>query len=352
MNNSGSMPAPRAYAAPDKARLAAVLRRDLPDRVPNFEVLVENPTFRHVLGREPAGIHTLANIAPAEYIEFVTKIGQDVVGMCFYSTPFREPDAQGQPQPLTFRIQTRSDLDRVQIVGLEQLEAQFARLDQYVSALAGTQIGLFVLMGSFFCNAYTSLFGFENFMYKLADERGLIEEVLELEADYQAALARRLAEYPLTFFYVGDDLAFKSGTIIHPDLLREMWAPRMSRVFAPALAKNIPILFHSDGNIEALIPDLLEMGVSALNPIEPYGMDIREIKRKYGRNLTLVGNLDVGGALSNGTPEQVRAEARQLIADVGRDGGFVLASCHSITANVKPDNFLAMVRTAQEDGRY
>jgi uroporphyrinogen decarboxylase len=124
----------------------------------------------------------------------------------------------------------------------------------------------------------------------------------------------------------------------------------MRRVFAPALAKGIPILFHSDGNIEALIPDLLEMGIAALNPIEPYGMDIRQIKKRYGRNLTLVGNLDVGGNLSEGTPDDVAAEARQLIDDVGRDGSFVLASCHSITSNVKPENFLAMVETAQTYG--
>lgn len=85
--------------------------------------------------------------------------------------------------------------------------------------------------------------------------------------------------------------------------------PRLRRVFEPPTRKGIPILFHSDGNIEALIPDLLEMGIAALNPIEPYGMDIRQIKKRYGRNLTLVGNLDVGGNLSEGTPDDVRAEA-------------------------------------------
>ena len=101
-----------------------------------------------------------------------------------------------------------------------------------------------------------------------------------------------------------------------------------------------------------LIPDLLEMGIAALNPIEPYGMDIRQVKKHYGRNLTLIGNMDVGGTLSEGTPDDVRAEARQLIDDVGREGSFVLASCHSITANVKPENFLAMVETAQTYGVY
>ena len=66
----------------------------------------------------------------------------------------------------------------------------------------------------------------------------------------------------------------------------------------------------------------------------------------------MVGNMDVGGALSEGTPEQVREETRQLIDDVGVGGGFVLASCHSITSNVKPENFLAMVDTAHTYGVY
>jgi uroporphyrinogen decarboxylase len=337
---------------PNKARMTAVLRHELPDRVPNFEVLVDNPTLRYVMGREVAGGHTYANIDPRDYIEFVTRIGQDVVGMSFQFSPFREVDAQGQLVDLSFQFRSRNDLDRVKIVGVEALADQFALLDRYVSALEGTNIGLFVTMAAFFTDTYTSLFGFENFMYMLADDRELVEEVLELHTNFQVAVAERVAEYPLTFFYPADDLAYKSGTIIRPELIREIWVPRMRRIFAPALAKDIPILFHSDGNIEALIPDLLDMGISALNPLEPYGMDIREIKKRYGRYLTLVGNMDVGGVLSTGTPEQARAEARQLIDDIGLGGGYVLASCHSITSNVQPENFLAMVRSALEYGRY
>jgi len=340
------------YRKPNKRRIAAVFGGELPDRVPNFEVLVDNPTLRHVMGREVAGGHTLANIDPADYIEFVTRIGQDVIGMCFYDNPFRRVDAEGQLRPLDFRIESRRDLARVKVTDLGHLEPQFALLDRYARSVEGSDTGLFVLLGSFFTDTYTAIFGFESFMVLLGDDRDLIEQVLEQYTVYYAAMAERLVGYPLTFFYVGDDLAYKTGTLVRPQLLREMWVPRMQRVFEPALRKRIPILFHSDGNIAALIPDLLEMGVCALNPIEPYGMDIREIKKRYGRRLALVGNMDVGGALSNGTPEQVRAEASQLIDDVGRDGGFVLASCHSITSNVNPVNFLAMVDTAQTYGIY
>ena len=340
------------HRQPNKHRLTAVFNHELPDRVPNFEVLVENPTLRHILGRDVPGGHTLANIDPKDYIEFVGHIGQDVIGLCFYDNPFRYRDDQGRARPLDFRIRSRADLERVFVANLDHQARNFQLLERYVEAVAGTEIGLFVLLGAFFTSAYDSIFGFENFMHLLYDDRSLIEQVLQDHSAYYATMAERLVEYPLTFFYIGDDLAYKTGTLIRPELMRQMWVPCMRRVCAPALQKGVPILFHSDGNVEALIPDLLDMGICALNPIEPYGMDIRAIKRRFGKRLTLVGNLDVGGALSRGTPQQVRAEAQQLIDDVGYDGGLVLASCHSITSNVKPENFLAMVDTAQTYGVY
>ena len=332
---------------PNKHRLTAVLNHERPDRLPHFEVLVENPTFSHVMERTMPWPHTLANIDPDAYIEFARRIGQDVVGLCFYSSPFRQRNAEGELGPVYGRITCADDLRQLEVVGIESLDAHFALLDRYVTALRGTDIGLFVLLGSFFTDTYDSLFGFENFMCQLYDNRALIEWVLERYQQYYVALATRLAQYDLTFIYFGDDIAYKGGTLINPDSLRELWVPRMRAMMAPAAARGIPIVFHSDGNIEALLPDLIEMGVKAINPVEPYAMDIRQIKQRYGRELTLIGNLDVGGALSQGTPDDVRRDATALIETVGRDGGLILASCHSITANVKPENFLAMVRTAQ-----
>jgi uroporphyrinogen decarboxylase len=330
-----------AYRTSDKRRITAVLNHERPDRVPNFEVLVENPTLTHVMGRAVPYSHTLDNIPPADYAEFARRVGQDVIGMCFFSSPFRFDSP----------IRSRADFARVQMVGVESQASRLLQLDAYARTVQGTELGLFVLLGSFLCDTYTSVFGFENFMCMLYDDRDLVEEVLELYTRYYVELAGRLVRYPLTFFYIGDDVAFKSGTLMDPKMLRELWLPRMRRIFAPAREAGIPILFHSDGNIEALLPDLIEMGAAAINPIEPYGMDIRAIHRRYGRNLALVGNLDVGGALSTGSPDDVRREARRLIDDCGRDGGLVLASSHSITGNVKPANFLAMCETAQTYGR-
>lgn len=189
-------------------------------------------------------------------------------------------------------------------------------------------------------------------MCSLYDDIDLVEEVLDIGANFYVEIAERVTNRNLTFFYVGDDIAYKSSTIINPDIMREIWVPRMKRVFEPALKKKIPILFHSDGNIMSMIPDLIDMGVNGLNPIEPYGMDAMEIKRLYGRDIALVGNLDVGTILSSGTPDDVREASKHLIDSLGREGGYILASCHSITSNVKPENYLAMIETAQSYGIY
>ena len=338
------------YSEPDKNRILAAFRREKPDRVPNFEVLVDNPTLAHIMGREIAGGHTLANIDPHDYLEFAERIGQDVVGMSFFDNPFRYVDGSGYVKNLDFPIRSRSDLDKLLPVTDEHMEPLFRLLRHYEDTVRGTSVGLFALTASFFTSTYDSIFGFENFMYTLYDDVDLIEEILEQLTVYFENQVKRLMMYDLTFLYIGDDIAHKSTTLIDPDMMRALWLPRMARIMAPAVEKGMPILFHSDGNIYEMLPDLIGLGISALNPIEPYGMDILEIKREFGNHLTLVGNLDVGGALSSGTQDDVRTEAGALIDAAGRDGGLVLASSHSITPNVKPENYLAMIETAQTYG--
>jgi uroporphyrinogen decarboxylase len=338
-------------AKPDKQRILDVFSRKIPDRVPNFEVLIDNPTLSAIMGR-PMPVHTLGNIPPEDYLAIADKIGQDVVGMCFYYSPFYYENNQGLRQPPDFHIESHDDLKRLLKPDIGWVQDRFDLLEQYAAATSGTDTGLFVLLGSFMTTAYDQIFGFERFMYNLFDDLPLVEAVLEIGAAYYVEICERVCRYDLTFLYVGDDVAFKSTTLIDPDMLRAIWLPRLKRIFEPALKKNIPILFHSDGNIREMIPDLIDSGINALNPIEPYGMDIVDIKRTFGQDIALVGNLDVGGSLSCGTADDVRRDARALIDTAGQNGGLVLASSHSITRNVKPENFMAMVETAWTYGRY
>jgi uroporphyrinogen decarboxylase len=96
----------------------------------------------------------------------------------------------------------------------------------------------------------------------------------------------------------------------------------------------------------------LEMGISALHPIQPNCNDIHLYKREYGSDLCLIGNLDLAGALSFGTPDEVREETTELIDALGPGGGYIVASSHSITDDVPPENYQAMIQATWEHGGY
>jgi len=336
----------------DKRRILGALTGKKTDRVPNFEVLVDDPTLSHIMGRQIEGSHTLDNIRVDDYMEFARRVGQDAVGLCFYDNPFLASDGEGPPKPRDFRITCRLDLERLVYPSLDHLRTRFDQLAQYRAATEKSELALFALTGSFFCDAYDSVFGFENFMYLLHDDPMLIEDYLEMHANYYVEQVREIVKCGIDFLYIGDDIAYKGGTMLSPETMRRIWVPRMRRIMAPAAECGVPILFHSDGNILEMLPDLLDMGIGGLNPIEPYGMDIADVKKRFGANIALFGNLDVGAVLAMGTPDTVRAAARNLIDTVGKDGGLVMSSSHSITKDVLPENYIAMIETAQQYGRY
>ena len=94
------------------------------------------------------------------------------------------------------------------------------------------------------------------------------------------------------------------------------------------------------------------MGIKCINPIEPYGMDIYEVKRKWGKKISLMGNMDIAGALGFGTPKDVVTDTKEHLKKLMPGGRYIAASSHSITKNILPENFMAMIETVHNYGRY
>ena len=117
---------------------------------------------------------------------------------------------------------------------------------------------------------------------------------------------------------------------------------------------NKSVLLHSCGSVAAFIPDLVEIGIDALHPVQvsAKGMDTAQLKREFGRDITFWGGVDTHRVLPRGTPEEVRDEVRRRIADLAPGGGYVLGAVHNIQAEVPVENVLAMVEAAKEFGRY
>jgi len=174
-------------------------------------------------------------------------------------------------------------------------------------------------------------------------------KLMDIFIDWACRAIPRINELGFDFMIVPEDLAWKQGPLFSPKMFRELFLPRMKRA---AEKIKIPWIYHSDGNLLPILDDLLTLGMNGLANIEPNAMDIVALKKRYGRRICLVGNIDLHYTLTQGTPEETEAEVKKRIAEVGPGGGYILASSNSLTAYCKPENVLAMNRAVLKYGNY
>lgn len=201
--------------------------------------------------------------------------------------------------------------------------------------------------------------GFEDGYMDLAAEperaRQVMEKILEIKLAYWE---RALAELGDTVDVVGeaDDLGGQDRPLFSPATYRTLVKPLQAELFSFIRARTTAkVFFHSCGAIRELIPDLIEIGVDILNPVQvsASGMDSASLKSEFGRDITFWGGgVDTQGVLGGGTPDEVRAEVRSRIEDLRKGGGFVFATVHNVQPNVPPENLVAMWETWREEAAY
>lgn len=160
----------------------------------------------------------------------------------------------------------------------------------------------------------------------------------------------------LDMIKIGDDLGMQENMLISPatyrGLLKPVHADFISFIKSRTKAK---IFFHTDGDVWDVVPDLIEIGVDILNPIQSGAgrmSDLPALKREYGKHLVFCGAIDTQRVLPFGSPADVRAEVKRVIDILGPGGGYMLSSVHTVMNDVPPENVLAMVEAAREFGRY
>ena len=356
---------------PDIQRLFSAFKRKKVDRVPNFEVLIEDQHVEKLLGRyagntlsyggDPAkGVSEgegARPMKPADYIELCKLIGQDAIIVESIWTPFkkRNPDGSVGGMIADRSIKNRSDWkSRVVVPGEAEIEEKMAFVREYRQAIdkSGTRIGFCVLMAASFQMLYEFVIGLEDTMKLVYEDRDFIEEMLEASTQYWVRFCKAAVANGVDFVWTADDVAFKTGLFLPPKLMREMWMPKLKRIHEPALAAGKPLMFHSDGNIDELVPMLLEAGVSCINPMDPYGVDYSSFKKKWGGLACLSGNIDIEFPLAHGTPEQVDADVKAHMEVLKPGGGYVCGSSHSIVNYIPHENFIAMLNAIHKYGLY
>jgi len=197
--------------------------------------------------------------------------------------------------------------------------------------------------------------GFEDWLADLVLDPALSRYLLDVLLERWLVSARCLIESAannVDILFFAEDVAVHSGPMVSPDTYEAIIHPYQRRIFQ-ALRDWSPakILYHGCGSVVWQIEDLIEMGVTALNPVQVSSRDMGDtaaLKRRFGERIAFWGAIDTGRVLPAGSVDEVRAEVRRRVADLAAGGGYVLAAVHNIQPDVPPENICALWQAADE----
>lgn len=230
----------------------------------------------------------------------------------------------------------------------ERLEFLLSRMAPILAARGQYFIGCDVSPCVF--EMYWRLRGMEDAMLDMASDAELAAEMFRRCADFSILLGeaacRRMA---LDWYWAGDDAAGQTSMMMSPACWRALVKPQLQRVFDVGLKHGLPVAFHCCGALRPIIGDLVDMGLTVLNPIQAGcpGMDAPELKREFGARLTFMGGVDTQRLLPEGSADDVRRETARLLEHMTSDGGgYILAASHTISPETPDENIFAMYEQA------
>jgi uroporphyrinogen decarboxylase len=347
-----------------KERFMSALRREIPDRVPMFDFLFQQPMYREIIGRTPEGYNG------KDAVELATALSHDAVWVPFggftglqpkylkdnvyvdeWGTTYQKNDSSWPiDAPIDYPIKSRADLAKYKLP-----DPTLPGRDSEIRAAIEANSGDLAILGGVsgpFCTAWL-LMGFERICFAIYEEPELITDVLKLSNEYFKEAARRSVEAGCTGMWISEDLGDSNSCFFAVDHFREIFLPYINEMTEYIHSLGVPVLLHSCGNINAYLDDLAQTKIASVHPLQRTAhMDLRNIKQKYGNRFCIIGNIDSTRTLPFGTPEDVAAEVREAIEIAAPGGGYVLASDHSLHDGIPVENIRAMFRTGTECGGY
>ena len=218
-------------------------------------------------------------------------------------------------------------------------------------------IGSAVIGGGIF-EQPARVMGLQNFMMALLTAPQFADRLMEQITDIYIESCNRYLDHVgkyIQVFTFWDDVTGQNGWLIKPELYRKMIKPKQKRLVEAIKKKtDAKLFFHCCGAARGLIPDLIDLGFDILNPVQvsAKGMDTKELKAEFGKDITFWGGIDTQRVLPFAKPQDVIDEVKRRIDDLAPGGGFVFAAVHNIQALVPPENIVTMFDTALEYGKY
>jgi len=332
-----------------RERVIEALALREPDRVPWVEIEPEQKIVDAILGRpytpvnKPVGLY---NRDVEEEKAFSRRLGKDNIVYSFRPPIFCDfvPGEDGILFYGKGHIRCRDDLKKMVFPNLNDKNylnpaKEFVKKKDEFAAIATTRLG--------FAATYLSI-GMEKFFNLLYEDMEFVLEVMDRYTRWLSQVMEIVSELGFDFVSASDDMAMKTGPMISPKMIEDLFLAPMQKV---AHFISIPWFSHSDGNMLPIMDQWLRLGQKGIHPIEPAAMDIRKVKKQYGSRICIIGNVDVD-SLSNGTPKEIEEIVRALIRDIAPGGGYILSSGNSFPSYTKVENVLAMGEALRKYGRY
>ena len=356
--------------------LTAIELRE-PDRVPLFELAVSEKIIEALTGqRVPAHILTETTSEEISFEAFSStikahaKLGLDGIGFFALTDASknisldadRYVDEWGRIFSRKIRAGTMSDFYIGGYLTTPEKYYQFPRpnpynefrIEQFKKArkAAGDELYIIPTAGSIYEYTVRGI-GDENVCRYAYTNPSFLDKVFKDSAYYTIEVGKQFIDEGAEVVFIFEDYAYKHGPFLHPHLWRKLVFPRLKEAVDTFHKRGVFVLVHSDGNILPLMDMIIEAGVDGVHSLEPAaGINLAEVKEKYGDKLCLIGNIDVANLLPYGSKEEVSNEVKKAITMAAPGGGYILSTCSAVTDACKPENFAMQINVGKLFGKY
>lgn len=222
--------------------------------------------------------------------------------------------------------------------------------DEFIAAFEGNKNGEFFMIPCGYFSMYERAYGligipqFLEGMLGYPDAlRGLLDKIVE----HRLAFARKAVEVGYKIGHLGDDLGTQEGAFFSLDAFRDVLLPYYKQIMKVYTDNNMPVAMHSCGDITAFLPDLIDAGLSILEPVQPC-MDLEFLKKEYGKDLIFWGGIDCQ-KLPFLSPDEIKEMTSYVMRTLGRGGGLIIGPAQEVMNDVPVENIVAMVETIRAE---
>lgn len=348
-----------------RERFLTALNGGVPDRIPITEHLFSQKLLKEVLG-----YNTILYEGKAQ-AELAAKLGIDAVwtpinGFCgIEETPHEKDEIYKDEWGVTYRkngwpiiaqidtpVKSREDWEKY---NFPPVDTPY-RLRIFKDTKEANAGDLAIVLGTLgpFTMLSWYIMDFETLSITMYTDPEMIHEMNEAVLKWTLDVIRlAIADGGVDCVQISDDWGGTNSLLISPDDFRTFFVPYFRRLVEGIKETGVPVIMHNDGRIWDVLDDLVDCGIDGLHPVErAAGMDLKKVKEKYKGKLTPVGNINNKITMASADPEDVRKEVLECIKEAGADGGYIIATDHSIHDLIPYENVKCLIETVKEYGTY